>query len=187
LKARSTKKVRTYLKDLNDNPYIDGVADFDGNIAIRPLTDSEFKWLEKFNSEFVEGNFNRDVDKNITEDNLHYDLIKQLEDMVIDLKLQIKELLVKLKETNGYRQMNDRKAYSKYKKNLYKQYDRLKESLKLVDITGEIFNRNWEKRNDVMAYVGQSQRTVRVTDHFSNSGIDTNEGKLFEYMESSKI
>lgn len=187
MSARSTKKGRAYQRDLGSNPYIEGVTDFDGKIAIRPLNDEEFEWLEKFNNEFVEGNFIKNENKEITEDNLHYSLIVESEALVSDLKAQIKAISYQLMETNGYRQMNDRKAYFKYKKNLYKQHEKLKEELESVNITGNIYNDKYARRFDVMAYVGNSQRTVRVVDHFSKIGADTNEGILFEYMESTKL
>lgn len=187
MKPRSTKKGRAYQRELRSNPYTEGVVNFDGEIVIRPLNNEEFEWLEKFNNEFVEGNFIKNENKEITEENLHYKLIVESEALVVDLKAQIKEINTKLMETNGYRHMNDRKSYFKYKKNLYKQREKLKEQLESVNITGNIYNNNWAKRFDVMAYVGNSQRTVRITDHFSKTGLDTNEGQLFEYIESTKL
>ncbi len=187
MKQRSTKKVRTYQKELANNPYINGIENADGETVIRSLTDEEFKWLEKFNNEFVGGDFIRNENNEITQDNLHYTLIQETEALVIDLKAQIKEVAAKLLENNGYRQLNDRKAYSKYKKNLYKQHVKLTEELESVNITGNIHNDKYARRFDVMSYLGNGQRTVRVSDHFTQLAFNTNEDKLFEYMESSKL
>lgn len=185
MKAKSTKKWREYQKDLRSNPYVNGVRDSEGNNVIRPLNEEERLFLEKFNNEFVEGDFKRDSDNNITEDNLHYHLINS--DKIKEIKDKIKEVGDELRKTNNYREMNDRKAYWKYKKNLYKQYDSLKEELKTVDISGEIYNNKYARRFDTMAYLGKSERTILVTDLFSTVEVDSNEGKLFEYLESTKI
>jgi hydroxylamine reductase (hybrid-cluster protein) len=158
-----------------------------GEEGIRPLNDEEFQYLEKFNSEFVQGNFERDADGNLTENNLHYELVNGTEDSVKELKEQIKVLSEKLKESNGYREMEDRKAYWKYKKNLYKEYSKLKEDLEAINIVGNIYTDNYARRSDLMAYVGQDEITVLVTDIFPNMEYPANEEALFEYIEASKI
>lgn len=187
MKLKSTKKGRVYQRDLASNPYINGVKGQNEEVVIRPLTEDEFNWLEKFNQEFVEGNFERDSESNITPNNLHFDLIQQTEDRTADLKAQIKEVAAKLSETNGYREMHDRKSYWKYKKNLYKEHVKLTEELEKVNITGNIHNDKYARRFDVMAYIGTAQRTERISDLFEGVNIDTNECKLFEYLESSKL
>lgn len=186
MKPRFTKKGRPYQKQISENPYINGVEGVDGKLVIRPLNEEEFEFLEKFNNEFVFGNFERDEEGNLTENNLHYELVNNTEDHVNALKEQIKEIKEKLNENNNYREMNDRKAYWKYKKNLYKEYSRLKEELESTNILGEINNDNYARRNDVMTYLGKDDRTVLVTDHFSNMKYNTNEAALFEYIESTK-
>jgi hypothetical protein len=159
----------------------------DGDLSIRPLTDSEFKFLEKFNSEFVQGNFERDDNGDITENNLHYNMVNGTESSIKNLRDEIKIIREKLNETNGYRQINDRKAYWKYKKNLYKQYTKLKDELLEIDIVKCIYNSNYARRNDLMSYVGKEERTVLITDNFYNLKFETNEESLFEYIESTKI
>lgn len=185
MKPRSTKKGRKYQRTLNNNPYIDGVIGVDGKIAIRPLTEEEFEFLKKFNDEFVEGNFKRDST------DLHYTLIQESENEVKDLKERIKELGIKLRENNGYRMLNDRKAYSKYKKNLYKEYEELKEKLKEVDIMGNVEKGKHARRNDMMTYTGKGERTVAISDLFNqgsrNTEYTSTESQLFEYLEGSKI
>jgi hypothetical protein len=159
----------------------------DGEVAIRPLNDAEFEFLEKFNNEFVMCNFERDSEGNITEDNLHYEMISGTEDTISSLKAEIKVIGDKLRENNNYREMNDRKAYWKYKKNLYKEYARLKEELEAIDVVKNIIDDSYARRNDLMSYVGKDQRTVLITDNFTNMKYATNEEDLFEYVESSKI
>lgn len=176
-----------YRRELLDNPYVNGIVGTDGEVAIRALNDEEFNFLEKFNDEFVQGNFERDVDGNITENNLHYNMVNGTEESVSALKAEIKTLAEKLTETNGYREMNDRKAYWKYKKNLYKQFTALKEQLESINTIGNIYNDDYARRNDLMAHVGKNERTVLITDNFTNSKYDTNEESLFEYVESTKL
>lgn len=186
MKARCIKKGRLYQREIIESPYINGIEGIDGNLAIRPLTDEEFAFLEKFNSEFVQGNFERDDSGNITENNLHYDLVNGTEEYITSLKANIKEIKDKLSENNNYREMNDRKAYWKYKKNLYKEYSKLKEELESINIIGEIYNDNYARRNDAMTYVGKGERTVLVSDNFPNMHYSQNEQSLFEYIEASK-
>lgn len=159
----------------------------DGEVAIRALNEAEFEFLEKFNSEFVMGNFERDEDGNLTENNLHYSLVNGKEDDIKTLKADIKVIGDRLRETNNYREMNDRKAYWKYKKNLYKEYSKLKEKLESIDLVKNIDADNYARRSDLMTYVGKDQRTVLITDNFSNMKYATNEEDLFEYVESSKF
>ena len=83
--------------------------------------------------------------------------------------------------------MNDRKAYWKYKKALYKEYSELKEKLVSVDIINNIYKDDYAKRTDLMAYVGKNEITVFITDIFTNTKYDTNEESLFEYVESSRL
>lgn len=187
MKARSTKKGRHYQKEIVETPYLNGVKDNDGNIVIRPLDQEEFEFLEKFNNEFVFGNFERDGSGNITENNLHYELVNGTEEHVKALKDRIKDVRDKLNEKNNYREMNDRKAYWKYKKNLYKEYSALKEELEATNLLGEINNDNYARRNDIMTYLGVGERTVLITDNFHNMKYESNEAALFEYIESSKV
>lgn len=187
LKQKSTKKGRQYQRELNDNPYVNGIVGIDGKLAIRPLSDEEFNFLEKFNDEFVEGNFERDANGNITESNLHYNLVTGTEDFILSLKAEIKVIADKLIETNGYREMNDRKAYWKYKKNLYKQREKLKEQLKDIDLVGNTNRDKYARREDLMAYVGKNERTVLITDNFPHLKYNTDEEELFEYVESTKL
>lgn len=187
MKQRFTKRGRKYQRELSDNPYVNGITGVDGNLAIRPLNDEEFEFLEKFNNEFVMGNFERDANGKLTENNLHYPLVNGTEDSISKLKADIKITSEKLRESNNYREMNDRKAYWKYKKNLYKEYSKLKAELEAIDVVKNIDADNYARRSDLMTYVGKDQRTVLITDNFSNTKYATNEEDLFEYVESSKI
>lgn len=186
MNLKSTQKGRKYQRELNSNPYTKGVTGVDGNVAIRALTEEELAYLEKFNNEFVEGNFERDDEGNVNENNLHYNLINESEERVKVIKEQIKELGVKLRETNDYRTMHDRKAYWKYKKNLYKEREKLKDQLNEINIVGNINGSKYARRNDVMAYTGVGEKTVHVLDHFNTNKEVDSEHKLFEYIESSK-
>ncbi len=187
LKPRSTKKGRPYQRELNDNPYVNGIVGIDGKNGIRSLTEDEFNFLDKFNDEFVDGVFERDSDGNITDNNLHYGIVNGTEESIAALKAKIKDISDKLIETNGYREMNDRKAYWKYKKNLYKQREELKDQLIELDVTGNIYKDMYARRNDLMTYVGKDERTVLITDIFSKSDHNNNEESLFEYVESSRL
>jgi hypothetical protein len=151
------------------------------------LTEEEFNFLEKFNHEFVDGKFERDTNGNLTENNLHYGIVNGTEDSIAALKAQIKDISDKLGETNGYREMNDRKAYWKYKKNLYKQREELNEQLIELDVAGNVYKDAYARRNDLMTYVGKEERTVLITDIFSNSEHTNNEESLFEYVESTRL
>ena len=187
MKPRSTKKGKRHQRQLNENPYVNGIVGTDGKEAIRALNDEEFEFLAKFNSEFVQGNFERDSDGNLTENNLHYNLVNGTEESVAALKAEIKALSEKLTETNGYREMNDRKAYWKYKKALYKEYSELKEKLESVDVVNNIYKDDYARRTDLMAYVGNNEITVLISDLFTNNGYNNNEESLFEYVESTKL
>lgn len=187
LKPRSTKKGKRHQRHLNENPYVNGIVGIDGKEVIRPLNTEEFEFLEKFNSEFVQGNFERDENDRLTENNLHYNIVNGTEESVAALKAEIKALSEKLKETNGYREMNDRKAYWKYKKGLYKDYVKLVEELESVDIVNNIYKDDYARRTDLMAYVGKNEITVLIADLFTNNKYDTNEETLFEYVESTKL
>lgn len=188
MKPRSTKKGRLYQRELNDNPYVDGIVGIDGNVAIRALSNEEFEFLDKFNNEFVEGNFERDMEGNLTETNLHFGLVNGTEDSITALKAEIKEVADKLSDVNnGYREMTDRKSYWKYKKNLYKTLEKLKGQLKETDITGNIYKDKYARRNDLMTYVGKEERTVLITDLFHKDDYANNEESLFEYVESTRL
>lgn len=160
----------------------------DGNIALRQLTDEEFRFLSKFNDEFVEGNFDRDVDGNILDTNLHYQLVNSTEDSLMELKSQIKEVSAKLADRDSkYCEKSDRKSYWRYKKNLYKEMEELKEKLKETDVIGNVYKDKYARRNDLMTYVGKEERTVLITDLFQGNISPNNEEALFEYVESVKL
>lgn len=187
MKPRCTKKGKKHQRELNENPYVNGIVGIDGNVAIRSLNEEEFEFLEKFNSEFVQGNFERDTDGNLTENNLHYGMVNGTEESVAGLKAEIKALSEKLNETNGYREMNDRKAYWKYKKDLYKQYSELKDKLNSIDTVNNIYKDDYARRTDLMAYVGKNEITVLISDIFPTNGYNNNEESLFEYVESARL
>ena len=49
--------IKTRFEEIEQDQYIDGVKDDDGNVVIRALTDKEKDWLNRFNEEFVNANF----------------------------------------------------------------------------------------------------------------------------------
>lgn len=77
-KRRSSKKLAaldpryntmTRQEYMDAHRYMDGVRDKDGNELIRPLTDDEKQWLNKFYSEYYNANLKRDgSDLHDTED-----------------------------------------------------------------------------------------------------------------------
>lgn len=53
-----TLNLRTRYEEIEQNQYINGVKNDNGEIVIRELTHSEKDWLNRFNEEFVNANFN---------------------------------------------------------------------------------------------------------------------------------
>lgn len=53
-----TLNLRTRYEEIEQNQYINGVKNENGETVIRELTHSEKDWLNRFNEEFVNANFN---------------------------------------------------------------------------------------------------------------------------------
>jgi hypothetical protein len=57
LKKKYTIKIR---QEFLDTEYIDGVYDDDGKELLRPLTENEKAWFDKFNKEWLNASFSND-------------------------------------------------------------------------------------------------------------------------------
>jgi len=191
--SKRTNKKSNYerKKDLLESSYVDGaICPIKGKVVIRPLTEEEAAWLNKFNDEFV----NTNISKN--QPNLHDPLIAQNKARVQALKAEIKVISEELKsekETySGWRTMNfeQRQEFSKYKKELYIKKAELTEELESCDIVGNIYRNNYARGMDISNY---TTRTVKIADlersnfEFQNyEFVDTkecNESKLFESLK----
>ena len=145
-------------KELIGKSYVNGIKDESGNYAIRPLNEEEVAFLEKFNDEFVSGNFNKD------KTDLHYPLIKKNRKQVRLLSIELvkvsKELL---SDTSGWREMSgpERKAFRKRKKRLYLKKVAIQEKLLDIDIIHTVYKDNYARGVDVSNY---PKRTVHISD-----------------------
>lgn len=80
-------------KEARYSPYTKGVKNDYGETVIRPMTNEEKQFLEKFNQEFVDNNF--------TETNLHDDLIEKSAKEVASIKKQLNKLKSEFKKLNN--------------------------------------------------------------------------------------
>lgn len=112
-----TLNLRTRYEEIEQNQYINGVKNDNGEIVIRELTSAEKDWLNRFNEEFVNANFNhkgkkidatkaskkRSYDKNNARNRCIYTKAKASGTLsyIEDLKLNNKELSKESEDTDN--------------------------------------------------------------------------------------
>lgn len=172
------------------NPYIDGVKGVDGDIALRPLNEEEIKFLNKFNREFNNAEFNND------NSDLHFEMIENNKKTISELKNKIKHVSELLRKSDrGYRKMNseERIAYKQQRIEWFKEKSELIEQLEAIDSKGNIQKSKYNRRFDL----ANSKRTSNITDlsgnyfnHVENestSRSDCSETELFDNLKKSPI
>lgn len=145
-------------KDLIGESYTKGIKGFDGEQAIRPLNEEEKAYLEKFNDEFINGNFVKDGT------DLHHNLIEDNKKEIKSLKRKLKKVNNELNDDNsGWRTMNgeEREAFSRRKEELHLMKNDLKGRLSEIDVLTMIRANNYSRGMDVSNY---PNRTVKIAD-----------------------
>jgi len=148
------KRFNLKLRDeFIDNDYIDGVFDDKGNMVIRPLNDKEKEWLNQFNREYINANFNGTSEIKKTAKELMVCKKKKQTEYV---KNKIKKLKIKLrrlrKNTNFYKTHEEEKEI--YNENNARNrclFNRARASSKLISLDTdqeEISKYNLYSEND---------------------------------------
>lgn len=173
-------------RNLIGKSYVNGIKNEDGEQVIRPLNESEIEFLNKFNEEFVNRNFQKD------ETDVHYPLIQQNKKEVRKLKRKLGKVNNELTDdSSGWRKMNseEREAFSIRKRELHLQKNELKAKLIEIDVIGTAIKNDYSRGVDVSNY---PKRTVNISDlepaNFIYTGeersIDTDsETSLFERLK----
>lgn len=128
---RSRSKYPALEKNLNlksrsdyiEPDYINGVYDSEGNMLIRPLDESEKKWLNQYYEETVNTNFTHNKDlkelsklkKSLIED----DLVKELQEIKKELKLEYNNNPNKLSKKRLNKIISDIRKLKNYNKENY--------------------------------------------------------------------
>ena len=118
-----TLNLRTRYEEIEQNQYINGVKNADGETVIRELTPTEKDWLNRFNEEFVNANFNhkgkkidatkasrkRSYDKNNARNRCIYTKAKASGSLryIEDLKLNNKEIASEIEDEEKIEENED--------------------------------------------------------------------------------
>lgn len=183
-KNASKKKNKDHL----NSPYKDGILNSDGEMAIRPLTEEERNWLDKFNNEYIKATFNND------ETDVHHNLIKENEKKVLKLKKQLKNVSKKLRVCNaGYRTMNseEREVHKNNIKALLLRKNEIKEQLALCNVKGITEANKYARSVDI----SNSKRTIEIGDLSPKNFIYTegeniknaSETELFDKLKNAPL
>lgn len=104
--------------DFIDNiEYVNGVKAQDGQIAIRPLTEDEVEFLNRFNKEYYHASFDKDDSKNIHKKTEDVDLMLEVKEKIKELKSQLNQSIKETKRISKeiqkledqYKKINPRK------------------------------------------------------------------------------
>ncbi len=99
-KTVNTKRTRDYLDNIQ---YINGAYNKKGEKVIRGLSDEEKAWLNKFNGEYYNANFDQDDSKNLHQLQALPEEIAAQRDYIRDLKDDLK----KTKEYDDYKNLKE--------------------------------------------------------------------------------
>lgn len=187
-------------KDLLEEDYTNGVHGLDGKLAIRPLTEEEKEFLNKFNNEYVNANATGKKGE------LHHDLIKKSKRKVSKIKKEIKEISTELRViNNGYREMNSeqRLEYKTKRNALLARKSLLVSRLEEIDVLGNIRRNNYARSCDISNFKkfvtnisDLSHKAFHKISKESNENVphttldvkfinkSSNESELFEIIES---
>lgn len=167
------KRKRKYEVEISSVDYIDGVRDDEGKLVIRALTDDEAKFLAKFNSEYVGGNFDKSG-------NVHDGLIEDRSAELENLKVERQKIRDALKaHSRNYKSTDSGKVkreHSETKRLLKEQILALNDRIATVGVKEAIWKDRYSKRldlyhNDVIAVSGL------FTDQETRS-----ESEMFDYI-----
>jgi hypothetical protein len=161
---RNNKNINTFhkRKDLLDTPYVNGVKSVDGRKdGIRPLNQEEKDWLDKFNNEFVNGNFNKD------KTDLHYSLIKKNEQKLARAKEALKrvnEKMAKKLKRGVFKTLpsRERAYYRAYRKRLVERKEALKRKIFELDFIKKSYQSDNQRYLDPLNYKGY--RSINILD-----------------------
>lgn len=164
----NTKRKSTYnqRKEARFSPYQNGVKDANGHCVIRPMTQEEIDYLERFNR--------TEVDSTFTEDSPHNILIEKYKKELAYLKrvkTRVKNRIKKLSNT-GYVKAKNRKEIKQNKsmndlkiKELYIKLREVEDKIRGIDIKAQIEHNNYARREDTMNYA------TRIRDGFEEDNI----------------
>lgn len=172
------KRKRKYEREISSVDYIEGVKGCDGSLAIRPLNQEELEFLKKFNDEYVGGNFQKT-------DNLHDSLIEKNIDKTTEIKNNIQQLKLQLKELSSSFKKTWKKTqkiiHSDKRNALKEQIEALKEELLKYDVKGNIWKDRYAKRMDMY-----HSEVMNVSDFFSDEEFKS-ESEMFDAILSRQI
>ena len=83
----NTKRRRYYMDNVE---YVDGVLDQDGNYSIRPLTDEEKEFLNKFNGEYYNAEFDSNDANNLHKTKVDTTVIANIRESLSKLRAKTK-------------------------------------------------------------------------------------------------
>lgn len=149
-KQKSTYEKR---KEILESPYRNGVISVDGeSLGIRPMTEKECAFLDKFNSEFGCANVSYD------EPGLHSELVSKNQLLIKDIKRQIENKKVELdsfKTKRGEKttlSKEEKEHVKEIKISLRKEIEQLKEQLKSLDVIADIRHDNYARSCDPLNF-----------------------------------
>lgn len=163
-RKRNNKNINTFnkRKELLDTPYVNGVKSVDGrNEGIRALSKEEKDWLDKFNDEFVNGNFSKD------KTDLHYSLIKKNEQKLArakDALKRVNEKISKKLKRGVFKTLpsRERAYYRAYRKRLTERKEALKRKIFELDFIKRSYQSDNQRYTDPLNYKGY--RSINILD-----------------------
>lgn len=171
------KKVpkRKYERELGEVDYIDGVKGIQD--GIRALNKEELDFLNRFNNEFVRGNFENN------KKNIHKELIAENKEKVTELRQKIKEVkeVLKAHKKNYSSNTMNRLNYATIKASILDQIHSLEDELSLYDVKGNIWKDRYSRRMDIYHH-----DIMLVSDYMANNhDIQNSEYELFDTILSN--
>lgn len=176
-KQKSTYEKR---KEILESPYREGVVSVDGeSLGIRPMTQEECEFLDKFNSEFGCANISYD------NPGLHKDLLEQNKSKIERVKQEIESLREELESIrypkSGPPLKEDRQTDRK--KDLVRRIHELESELLTLDPIKDIRKDNYNRSNDPLNY---HQSHINIMDVLPASVVNKIRGTI-SHSESDMI
>lgn len=178
-------KTRT---ELNDFDYIDGFHDEETGMSIRPLNDKEKEWLNNFQAEYVNAEFQpkkKRVHKKLKKENPKNTNLKKLNKLIMEYVKIINQEIQKA-EIGTNSQVNIKKTVTKFKKELQ---SKIKKEFKYIKdfYKKDAYDRNNARNRCILTKAKASGKITGFADLNEDTFVSENmEDKIIENLDLAK-
>lgn len=145
-KSANTKSRR----DVMDNIYyVDGIKNKKGEEVIRPLTEEEKDWLNKFNAEYYGADFDSDYENNLHQDLASPEVIAELKSKLKEARLLCNKLYHKINYGNKKKLVSETELENKYTEALKVKND-IEDTLEVLQVKKSCSDANNSRNRDLM-------------------------------------